>query len=122
MQAKQADLETVMEADGSLVTGGRFGDLAVGIVRLAPGTDLSPVLKATEGGSCPVPHWGYVVEGSWTIGYTDGTEETIQAGSAFYLPAGHDRVTTEAGCTVVEFSPPDELAAIQAEIATLMGG
>ena len=95
MKSTQADLDTIMESEAGTLKGTRWGDMAVNINRFAPGADLSPILAQVSTGSCQVPHWGYLIEGSWTVGYTDGTTETISAGEAFYLPPGHDRIFTK---------------------------
>jgi quercetin dioxygenase-like cupin family protein len=36
-----------------------------------------------------VEHWGYVFKGQVRVGYTDGQEEILSAGDAFYIPRGH---------------------------------
>jgi quercetin dioxygenase-like cupin family protein len=56
-------------------------------------------------GDFAVPHWGYVIEGSVTVHYTDGQEETLQSGQLFYMQPHHDRLTTEAGVLLAEFGP-----------------
>jgi quercetin dioxygenase-like cupin family protein len=56
-----------------------------------------------------VPHWGYVIEGLFTVHFSDGHEETIGAGQLFYMQPHHDRLTTDAGVLLAEFSPADEL-------------
>lgn len=120
MKSTQADLETIMESDVATLKGTQWGEMAVNINRFEPGADLSPLLAQVSTGSCPVPHWGYLIEGSWTVGYTDGSTETINAGEVFYLPSGHDRVFTETGCLMAEFSPAAETEAFMEEIAPLL--
>jgi quercetin dioxygenase-like cupin family protein len=51
---------------------------------------------------------GYVVAGKVTFTFTDGTEETYEAGDAYYAPPGH-LPYLYAGSEVVEFSPSTEL-------------
>jgi mannose-6-phosphate isomerase-like protein (cupin superfamily) len=48
--------------------------------------DVSPVAKTDL---CQTPHTGYVVSGALTIQFGDKTE-TIRAGEAYEIPAGHD--------------------------------
>jgi hypothetical protein len=120
MKSSQADLDTIMESEVATLKGTQWGEMAVNINRYEPGADLSPLLAQVSSGSCPVAHWGYLIEGSWTVGYTDGSSETINAGEVFYLPSGHDRVFTETGCLMAEFSPAAENAAFMDEVATLL--
>jgi quercetin dioxygenase-like cupin family protein len=51
---------------------------------------------------------GYVVAGKVRFTFTDGTEETYEAGEAYYAPPGH-LPYLYAGSEVVEFSPTLEL-------------
>jgi quercetin dioxygenase-like cupin family protein len=51
---------------------------------------------------------GYVIKGKLTFTFTDGREETYEAGDAYYAPPGHTP-TLFAGSEVVEFSPTKEL-------------
>ena len=120
MKSTQAELDTIMESEVATLKGIQWGDMVVNINRFEPGADLSPLLAQVSAGSCPVPHWGYLIEGSWTVGYTDGSTETINAGEVYYMPAGHDRVLTETGCLMVEISPAAESAAFLEEVAPLL--
>lgn len=120
MKSTQADLDTIMESEVATLKGTQWGEMAVNINRFEPGADLSPLLAQVSTGSCPVPHWGYLIEGSWTVGYTDGSTETINAGEVYYMPSGHDRVFTETGCLMAEFSPAAESAAFMEEVAPLL--
>ncbi len=120
MKSTQAELDTIMKSEVATLKGTQWGEMAVNINRFEPGADLSPLLAQASTGSCPVPHWGYLIEGSWTVGYTDGSTETINAGEIYYMPAGHDRVFTETGCLMVEFSPAAENAAFMEEVAPLL--
>lgn len=120
MKSTQANLDTIMESEVATLKGTQWGEMAVNINRFESGADLSPLLAQVSTGSCPVPHWGYLIEGSWTVGYNDGSTETINAGEVFYLPSGHDRVFTETGCLMAEFSPAAASAAFMAEVAPLL--
>jgi hypothetical protein len=120
MKSSQANLDTIMESEVATLKGTKWGEMAVNINRFEPGADLSPLLAQVSTGSCPVPHWGYLIEGSWTVGYTDGSTETINAGEVFYVPPKHDRVFTETGCLMAEFSPAAESAAFLEEVAPLL--
>jgi uncharacterized cupin superfamily protein len=100
----------------TVVRGTEMGDFAATINTLAPGTDFTPALADQPGGLCQVPHWGYVIEGSMTIRYADGTEEELNAGDIFHLPAGHTALTT-GGVQVAEFSPAEPMTKLLREIA-----
>ena len=74
-----------------------------------PGADFTPLFKGLPGDLCQCPHWGYIVEGSITVRYADGTEEVNRAGDLYYWPGGHTGWTDE-GVVFIEFSPADEIA------------
>jgi hypothetical protein len=44
---------------------------------------------------CDESPWGHFMSGSIQMRYEDGSEETIPAGSAFYMPPGHTAKTDE---------------------------
>ena len=82
------------------------GGYTVGFETFTEDVDLAPRLKGLPDDQCQSPHWGYVLEGRLTYKTADG-DEVIEAGEAFYVPAGHT-LTTEAGTEVVFFSPTRE--------------
>jgi hypothetical protein len=84
-------------------------------VSILAGHDLGLMLAGLPGGRCSCPHWGYVVQRELTVRYGD-REEVIGAGEAFYMPPGHVPAAT-AGSEFVQFSPTDQLQAVEAEIA-----
>jgi hypothetical protein len=51
------------------------------------------------------------MEGSITLRYADGTEETVRAGDTYYWPAGHTGWTDD-GVVFLEWSPTDEIAPV----------
>lgn len=59
--------------------------------------------------ACQCPHWGYLVKGKFRVRFTDGQEEIVSAGSAYYLRPGHHFFTLD-DVEVIEFSPTAELA------------
>ena len=77
--------------------------------------DATPLLKGSPDDRCQCPHWGYVVQGSFTFRYAD-REEVFETGDAFYTPPGHIPVKHEPGTEVVMFSPADELKETEAVI------
>lgn len=83
--------------------------------------DLNEVFKAIPGGSCPVPHWGYVSNGKMTIRYDDDQQEVVEAGDAYYLRPGHLPVF-EAGTELLIISPSKEYEELEAVFAQLAAG
>jgi hypothetical protein len=89
---------------------GHFEDLGgytVGFETYTEDADMTPLFVGLPDDRCQCPHWGIVVKGRLTYHYEDHSE-TIEAGQAYFAPAGH---TPEifAGTEVVEFSPTADL-------------
>ena len=76
---------------------------------------MSRMLSGLPGDACQCPHWGVVNSGSMTVRYADGSEDTVAAGEAFYMPPGHVP-TYEVGTQLTQFSPTEELKATEAAI------
>lgn len=91
------------------------GDQAVAYVELAAGTDAGPLLEGLPDDKCSCPHWGYMLKGSIHLRYSDGAEETCQAGDLFYWPAGHT-VWTDEDAAFIEFSPTQSMNTVYAHI------
>ena len=51
----------------------------VGVIKPVVGTD-----------SCQVAHVGYAVSGRLTVRLNDGTQKTIEPGTSYTIPPGHD--------------------------------
>lgn len=69
----------------------RFGDGTVSRSTLQPGWRWSREIGAAQGLEwCPVPHFGYVVQGRVAGRARDGSTFTYGAGDAFSLAPGHD--------------------------------
>src|SRR5262245_1451715 len=77
------------------------------------------VLASLPGGNCSCPHWGYVLKGRVVVRYAD-RQETLQAGDAFYMPPGH-APEAEEGTELIQFSPTEQLAEVEAAIAAAVG-
>lgn len=76
--------------------------------------DMSVMLRGLPDDRCPCPHWGVLTEGSMTVRYADH-EEVVGAGDVFYMPPGHVP-TYEPGTRLIQFSPSDELVAVDEAI------
>jgi hypothetical protein len=91
----------------------------VNFVSIHEDNDLAPMLKGLPDDACQCPHWGYVLSGRLTVRYTNGEEEQITSGDAFYMSPGHTPSAT-AGTEFVIISPSAELEATEAAIGENM--
>ncbi|KAA0235252.1 MAG: hypothetical protein JJLCMIEE_01580 [Acidimicrobiales bacterium] len=86
---------------------GELGDYTVGFETYTAEADLADLFKGLPEDRCQCPHWGVVLKGK--LEYThDGGETVVEAGEAYYVPAGH-LPYLYAGTEVIEFSPTKEL-------------
>jgi hypothetical protein len=92
----------------------------VNFVSFRQDVDATPLLKGLPGDRCPCPHWGYVLKGKLTYRFADH-EEVFEAGDAFYLPPGHIPLA-DAGSELVQFSPSEDLRAVEAAMTRNMQG
>ena len=82
--------------------------------------DITEILASLSEKKCICPHWGFLFSGRMFVAYDDGREETIDAGEAFYTPAGHTSWRAEAGTEMLIFGPTDLLAEVDAAITAVM--
>ncbi|HKE64447.1 MAG TPA: cupin domain-containing protein [Micromonosporaceae bacterium] len=119
-------------AKASSATAGRTADYGVAIdrssqldgytvsfVTITKSHDLGPMLASLPSGNCSCPHWGYVLSGRVVVRYADH-QETFEAGDAFYMPPGH-APEAEQGTELIQFSPTEQLAEVEAAIAAAAG-
>ena len=95
------------------------GGMTIAFERLSAGIETAPLYKGLPDDACQSPHWGYLIEGRLRVLSTDGTEESIVAGQAYYLPAGHN-VVVEQDALVLEFSPTEDRAHTMQHAAQMM--
>ena len=91
---------------------GRYEDLdgyTVGFETYSADDDPAPLFAGLPDDACQCPHWGVVLEGKLVYRYTDGSEDAITAGEAYYARPGHIPLFF-ADTRMVEFSPTPELA------------
>lgn len=120
MHANESEIPVEMEL-GDLVTRGvEWGGQLVRHLSLPAGTDFRPLFVGLPDDRCQCPHTGYVVSGSITVEYADGTQETNRAGDLYYWPGGHTGWTDE-GVVFLEFSPADELQPVLEHLAAAVG-
>ena len=119
MNATRAGLTEEMKTGGIETRGDDWGDQRVRHIELPAGTDFTPLLEGLPGNLCQCPHWGYVLEGSITVRYADGTKEVSRAGEMYYWPAGHTGWTDD-GVSFIEFSPVTEIREVMGHLAAKM--
>ena len=97
------------------------GDVYARHIDLPAGTDFTPLLVGLPGDLCQCPHWGQILEGSITVRYADGREDTNRAGDVYYWPGGHTGWTDE-GVTFLEFSPTAEILPVLEHLSKALAG
>jgi hypothetical protein len=85
------------------------GGMTLAFERISAGADTAPLFVGLPDDACQSPHWGYVIEGRFTVTYSDGSTEEIETGDAYYLPSGHS-VRFDEDTRVLELSPSEERA------------
>ena len=120
MHGSSTDLPVEIKAGDIETYGDDWGGICVRHLSLPAGTDFTPLMKGLPNDRCECPHWGYVLEGSITVRYPDGTEETTRAGELYYWPGGHHGWTDE-GVVFVEFSPEDQIRPVLEHFAKQLG-
>ena len=110
------DIPVELELGDIVTRGVECGELYARHISLPAGTDFTPLLAGLPGDVCPSAHWGQILEGSMTVRYADGREETNRAGDVYYWPAGHTGWTDD-GATFTEWSPTSEILPVLDHIA-----
>jgi hypothetical protein len=93
---------------------------AVNFVSFREDSDITDILATLAQGKCICPHWGYLFSGEVSAVYDTGQAETIGAGNAFYMPAGHTSMKAAAGTEMLMFSPADLLAEVETAVKAVM--
>lgn len=121
MKQLRNELPVALEAGGVCFQGENWGDMNVARVRFPAGADAAPLLEGLPDNLCQCPHWGTVLKGSIHVTYTDGTEETVNAGEVYYWPPGHT-VRVDEDYEAIEFSPADQMAHLMEHLAAKFAG
>ena len=87
------------------------GGMVIALEHWNAGLDTGEMFAELPGGACQEPHWGYILQGSVTMRYTDGSSETLRAGQAYYIRPGHNAHVDE-DVDLVEFTRADETPGI----------
>jgi hypothetical protein len=81
-----------------------FGDprdhVSVEHFSLVAGTDIAPLLQQLTDDLLDALPWGYVIEGSLSVTYRDGSTDTIEVGDVFYMCGGRS-VRVEQDCELL---------------------
>ncbi|GAB3865201.1 hypothetical protein GCM10028801_35310 [Nocardioides maradonensis] len=117
-KASSATAERVVDYGVALDRSSQLDGFTVSFTSITQSHDLAPVLAALPTGKCTCPHWGYVIKGRVVVRYDDH-EDVLGPGDAFYMAPGH-APEAEEGTELVEFSPTDQLAEVEAAIAAAM--
>ena len=67
MFSAKENLPVTLELPGATIRSDIWNGMAVVHVKLAKGSDFTPVLKGLPDDLCQCPHWGYILSGSLTI-------------------------------------------------------
>jgi hypothetical protein len=108
MRFSAEEIPLEMQVGDIETRGVECGELYTRHINLPGGTDFTPLFVGLPGDMCQCEHWGQVLEGSITVRYADGREETNRAGDVFYWPAGHTGWTDE-GVVFLELSRTAEI-------------
>jgi hypothetical protein len=115
----QEQVPIEFEADVAQTRTVEHGGMTIAFERLSAGVETAPLFQGLPDDACQSPHWGYVISGRLRVTHTDGNEETLVAGQAYYLPAGHN-VVVEEDAVVVELSPTEDRARTMEHAAQVM--
>jgi hypothetical protein len=85
----------------------QFGDYYVNFESIPAGLGGPEIFKGLPDDACQAEHWGYVFKGKIRYSYTDGHEDILSAGEAYYVAPGHVFEALEDTETV-EFSLKEE--------------
>jgi len=83
------------------------GGMVIALERWQRGLDTTEMFAELPEGACQEQHWGYILKGSITMKYADGTAETLSTGQAYYIKPGHNAVVDE-DVELVEFTPANQ--------------
>ena len=115
-KASSATADQVKDFGVAVDHSAQLDGFTVNFVTITQSHDLAPMLASLPAGKCTCPHWGYVLKGRVIVRYADDREEILEAGDAFYMAPGH-APEAEEGTELIQFSPTEQLAEVEAAIA-----
>lgn len=119
MRAAKNDIPVADEGGGYEGRFAHWDGHAVSFETIPAGSDFAPFLRGLPEDACGCPHWGYCFKGTFVVRYTDGTQETVRAGEAYYMRPGHRPAYLEDTETL-EFSPQEQLQEVMDVVARNM--
>ncbi len=125
MHITKNDIPVKIDAPGAIARqqtdfGAAFGVMGAEYFSMAKGADLAPLLEGLHGDMCDAAHWGYVINGTVTVTYSDGSTEQCRDEDVFHWPAGHS-VRVEEDADFILFSPQSEHTPVIEHIKRKMG-
>jgi hypothetical protein len=128
MRISKDDIPAKIDVPGAIARQAvGFGDpsgtssLGAEYFSLGAGTDIAPLLAGLTDDSCQASHWGFMIDGTVVVTYTDGSEETCRAQDLFYWPPGHSVRVIDAA-EVILFSPAVEHGEVLDHMLASMAG
>lgn len=101
-----------------LTESGKFDVRGFEVIRgeVAAGSDVTALLEGQNIDFCQRSHWGFILDGTIHVRYTNGTKEVPEAGDVVYWPPGHAKYTEDEGVEFVLFSPSEEESDIRDQL------
>jgi predicted ATPase/DNA-binding SARP family transcriptional activator/DNA-binding CsgD family transcriptional regulator len=84
----------------------QLGDYYVNFESIPAGLSSPEFFTGLHHDACQCEHWGYLFKGRFKLSYTDGSEDVVSAGEAYFARPGHVFEALE-DCETVEFSPKE---------------
>jgi len=99
----QLPVERIGDYEGRLQ---QIGDYYANFENIPQGLGGPQMFKGLPDDACQCEHWGYLFKGRFKFTYTDGSEDVVSAGEAYYARPGHVFEALE-DCETIEFSPKE---------------
>jgi hypothetical protein len=117
----QDQMPVEFEVDVATTRAIEQGGMTLAFERLSAGVETAPLYEGLPDDACQSPHWGYVISGRLRVVTPDGSQETLDAGQAYYMAPGHN-VVVEEDALIVEFSPAHERTTTMQHAAQMLQG
>jgi predicted ATPase/DNA-binding SARP family transcriptional activator/DNA-binding CsgD family transcriptional regulator len=93
----------------------QLGDYYVNFESIPAGLSAPEFFTGLHHDACQCEHWGYVFKGRFKLSYTDGSEDVVSAGEAYFARPGHAFEALE-DCETVEFTPKESFEQLRRRI------